>query len=423
MAINLPGVPFKLTAQDMGGLGGTDLAGSIQAGLNNFNTFQEARYKPKNMAEALLAKQLENKIQGVNAQYAEPMKQLQMQNQQANLAMNPLRMKLLEAQAQRQQQLANQPMGGMLSGVAKEAYAIDQLRQKYGENHPVYQNAKHAFDARINSLNSLSQLRGSGMQGGTAAIKDENYYNNAVARDNPDLSPEQIQEAANVYAQGGDTLNDGTKLNAPSPATTRALDRVIKSTTTSAVITQGIKANQAEAEIDVLQDYAQKGLKPYGNTFMGYSPKQIQDTFKSDETSQKQLGRFIASQALQYEIAQNRIRLANGQPGVTSTQELMQLSGQNVKSKFPHLTETARNEAARYMDEALKAGNRARQKSGISPSSLTKKVKEGFNTNQSKESNARVGYITDPKTGERARLLIPKNEWNDFIKDGGSAHA
>jgi hypothetical protein len=330
---------------------------------------------------------------------------------------------LLEAQAQRQQQLANQPLGGMLSGVAKESYAIDQLRQQYGENHPVYKNAKQAFDARVNSLNSLSQLRGSGMQGGTAAIKDENYYNNAVARDNPNLSPEQIQEAANVYAQGGDTLNDGTKLNSPSASTTRALDRVIKSTTTSPLITQGIKANQAEAEIDVLQDYAQKGLKPYGDTFMGYSPSQIQDTFKSDEASQKQLGRFIASQALQYEIAQNRIRLANGQPAVTSTQELMQLSGQNVKSKFPKLSQKARNEAASYMDEALKAGNRARQKSGISPSSLTKKVSEGFHVNkEGNQSGSRVGYITDPQTGERVRLQIPNNEWKEFIKDGGSPH-
>ena len=67
MAFNIPGLPFKLTSQDMGGF---DLGKAIQSGLQNYNTFQEARFKPKNLAEDLLAKQLQNKINQPKADYA-----------------------------------------------------------------------------------------------------------------------------------------------------------------------------------------------------------------------------------------------------------------------------------------------------------------------------------------------------------------
>ena len=46
MAFNIPGLPFKLTSQDMGGV---DLTKSILGGLHNYNQFEQARYAPEMM--------------------------------------------------------------------------------------------------------------------------------------------------------------------------------------------------------------------------------------------------------------------------------------------------------------------------------------------------------------------------------------
>lgn len=76
MAFNIPGVPFKLTPQDMGGF---DLAGSLRSGMQTYEQGVKSAYAPKNASEALLAQQLNNKINQAKAQYA-------MQNEAANLA-------------------------------------------------------------------------------------------------------------------------------------------------------------------------------------------------------------------------------------------------------------------------------------------------------------------------------------------------
>jgi len=231
--------------------------------------------------------------------------------------------------------------------------------------------------AQINHYNKMSTA-GLGTGG-----NEELLFQDFVAKDNPHLKdPRQIYEAANVLREGGDQLSDGTKLNPLSPASRMSFDRLIKGTTTSGAMTPLINANQAEAEINELSKFAQEGLKPYGTTYFNKSPDQIMDSFKSDEKSQKKLGKFIASQQLQYEIAQNEIKLAMGQPGVTSTQELMALGHQMINTNYPKLSYTARQEANRYFMEALKRGLEARKKKGISISNALK----NNNANESSES-------------------------------------
>ena len=136
MAINLPNFR-QLTAADMGAF---DLPSALQKGFQNFNTFQEARYKPKNLEEELLAKQLTNKIQGINAQYAEPLKKLEIQTNQENLAMNPLRMKLIEAQINK----ANRPT--VIPGKLSNLY---RLRDSLPVNSPDREQVEQAIQATI----------------------------------------------------------------------------------------------------------------------------------------------------------------------------------------------------------------------------------------------------------------------------------
>ena len=77
MPINLPGVPFKLTPEDMGGF---DIGQALSQGFNLNKQFQEARTMPKKLAEELLQAQLKSKVDTAKAKYAE-------QNEAANLAL------------------------------------------------------------------------------------------------------------------------------------------------------------------------------------------------------------------------------------------------------------------------------------------------------------------------------------------------
>jgi hypothetical protein len=197
--------------------------------------------------------------------------------------------------------------------------------------------------------------------------------------ENPDWDADKINQAASAYISGQSALPSGEPLPQPSGIVNSITSQIVKRGTTAPIITGNIKANQADAELTVLNDYAEKGLAPYGDTIMNYSPQQILDTFKSDPESQKRLGRFIASQALQYEAAQQRIKLANGQPGVTSTEGLMKLSGQMVESRFPSLSSSARKEATRFLDEALREGLKARQSVRVDAASLNSSPKSGIN--------------------------------------------
>lgn len=250
--------------------------------------------------------------------------------------------------------------------------------------------------ADIESKKALSSLRALGGSGMGTGGKEELMFQNFVSADNPHIPKDKIYEAANVLRMGGNQLSDGTRINPLSPAAKSSLDRIMKGTTTSALLTGNLRAQQAETELDVLSDYAQKGLAPYGNTLAGYSPQQIVDSFKSDDASQERLGRFIASQQLQFEIAQNEIKLAQGQPGVTTTNELMEMGQQGIKTKYPKLSYKARSAANKYFMDALKAGNRARQSVNIGASSATKR--EGSEGS----SSATLRY--NQSTGEFERI-------------------
>ena len=104
MAFDIAGVPYKLTPQDMGGF---DLGAALKSGLENYNTFQEARYKPQNLQQALLSAQLQNRINQPKADYAKDITLADLAKTQAgtkavtsDTALNEFRKQLLQAQAQ-----------------------------------------------------------------------------------------------------------------------------------------------------------------------------------------------------------------------------------------------------------------------------------------------------------------------------------
>lgn len=222
--------------------------------------------------------------------------------------------------------------------------------------------------AQIDSMKAMANMRNMGGSGLGTGGKEEIMFQNLVKKDNPNLTPAQAYEASNVLRQGGNTLSDGTQLNPMSPASRSSFDRLTKYGSTSPLITGNVRGQQAESEISSLSKSAVEALKPYGDTYLGYSPQQLMDTFKSDDNSQKRLGKFIAGKQLQYEIAQNEMKLANGQPGVTSTQELMELGMQNINAAYPKLSQKAREQAQNYFIDSLKKAFQTRLNVGLGAS-------------------------------------------------------
>ncbi len=251
------------------------------------------------------------------------------------------------------------------------------LTDKYNQMTPLEveaQKLRNQFypdltKSQIEASKALSNIRGMGGVGLGTGGKEQLFFQNLVQRDNPNFTPEQAYQASNLLQDGSTTLPDGTPIN-QSAASKKSLDRLVKYGTTGPLITGNIRAAQAESEINELTKHAQAGWKPYGETFLNYSPLQVLDTFKNDNASQERLGKFIASQQLQYEITQNEIKLNAGMPGVTTTQELMDLGQQRMNALYPRLSAKARKAAQDYFVEGLEKALKARQGVNIGASNV-----------------------------------------------------
>jgi len=63
------------------------------------------------------------------------------------------------AQAKHAEQQANMPFGGQLSGVAREAFGLELLKNQYGADSEVYKNALQRYQADLQQSNVLNQYR------------------------------------------------------------------------------------------------------------------------------------------------------------------------------------------------------------------------------------------------------------------------
>lgn len=107
MAFNIPGVPFKLNAADMGGFGGIDLGQAIKSGLENAEYLEKLRNAP-------LRKQL----------------------LQSELESAPFKQQLLQAQAQAA--MRPKPIAGKIS-------QLEQLRDRFAPGSDQYKLYDTAF--------------------------------------------------------------------------------------------------------------------------------------------------------------------------------------------------------------------------------------------------------------------------------------
>jgi hypothetical protein len=208
MALNLPGVPFKLNTADVGA---PDLQAAMQQGFKTNLLAGQTAYAPKTMAENLLASQLQNKIRNAQAKYAEPLAQAALGLKQAELGLSPLKRQLLESQIARQQKLANDPFAGHIpTGTVGQSLMLEQVKQKYGEESPVYLDAKEAVELQRDKDRQLNAYRKSlgetaGKRSSTGLGKSQQELAEVEQGFLPgtngqvQLSPQQQEELAGQY--------------------------------------------------------------------------------------------------------------------------------------------------------------------------------------------------------------------------------
>ncbi len=343
---------------------------------------------------ALRKQMLENKYYGPNMQSTIENRNALTQGQNIENQYMPEKLRLANAMAGLQNQYYAPNIQSEINSrnaLTNKTNTMLPLEAENQRNVNKYYGPKMESD--MASAKALANLRSAGGAGMGTGAKEEMFFQSNVARDNPQLKdPNQVYEAANVLRNGGTVLSDGTPLNPMSPTSRSTLDRIIKGTSTSTLVTQGVQAVQAENEIDVLGKYAAKPMQEYGDTWGGYSPQQLMDSVKSDPESQKRLGRFIAAQAMNYEIAQLRNKLAGASPSLGATEHLMDASGQTIKNSYPRLSAVARAEASRYMNEALKAGLTGRQSIGMGASAALGKGESSSKKDKTAPSEADIKF-------------------------------
>jgi hypothetical protein len=211
---------------------------------------------------------------------------------------------------------------------------------------------------------ALSKQRELGITGLGTGGKEEYLFQNLTAKSNPQLTQEQVFEASNAVREGKTTLADGTPINI-TPAMTSSLDRISKYGTTGDLISNMVRGKQADVEIGVLNKYIGDAIAPFGDTIAGYSPAQIMATVSNKKDDQIKLGRLAAAQQLQADAAANQNIINSGRPTASITREILHDSETKIKTKWPFMSNIARQEALRYVNEALNATLKAKQSVGI----------------------------------------------------------
>lgn len=321
--------------------------------------------------------------------------QLQRQKQKEELA-NKMQQLLVEEQPQK---FGEESQGRQLQNAFQQMLNQEQP-QKFGSEMSTASIARALNQANINRMNTmtplearelalknelypeltksqiannlaLSKQRELGITGLGTGGKEEYLFQNLTAKSNPQFNSDQVFEASNAVREGKTTLSDGTPINI-TPAMTSSLDRISKYGTTGDLISNMVRGKQADAEIHVLSKYVGDAIAPFGDTIAGRSPSQIMATFSNKKEDQIKLGRLAAAQQLQADLAANQNIINSGRPTASITREILRDSENKIKTSWPFMSNVARQESLRYINEALSAALKAKQSVGIGASNAFK---------------------------------------------------
>lgn len=195
MALNIP----------MPDLSGEGLIKGLESGSNlRYRQAQTQELRNKNMSEEF-KRNLINQLMGntgmpqgmdgsepsINS--GSPMNNINMDA----LKRNPMLRGLVKST------LGFDPLGGEsenLQGVARDALDLKKLKDQYGENSEVYQNAKNTYDSQLDAKKDLRDLRArtkAGLKPGEKEFFDENT-NEPLGKEVPFTAKERESEEGNI---------------------------------------------------------------------------------------------------------------------------------------------------------------------------------------------------------------------------------
>ena len=252
--------------------------------------------------------------------------------------------------------------------------------------------------AQIQQALALAKMRQFGGSGVGVGGKEEFLFQNLVKRDNPGLTDDQAYEAANVLRMGGDTLSDGTKLNAMSPASQASFDRLTKYGTTSPLITQGVGSAQASAEYEPLNNKLKELNKTIGSTYAGSSPSAVMNSYLGGDVSDKQMAAIMARGQLASAAATLQNRIETGQSFATIINEILNRSSSDINANWAKVTPEARNMALDIVQDTMRQMYDARRNVPVGASKAFNLKNSGNSGNKgASNQNARVFNLATGK--------------------------
>ena len=157
---------FRQSSEESGGQ--PDYFDALMKGFKGAQEAQETAYKPKNMAEALLAAKLKNAHEQTINQYLPRSEEARIGSTEASTGLTKentyaqqIRNQFLpESERQRieSSKRAANPLNH-LTGAANEAYQLKVLKQQLGENDPTVIEAQKQYDLQQESKRGLNKYR------------------------------------------------------------------------------------------------------------------------------------------------------------------------------------------------------------------------------------------------------------------------
>jgi len=146
---------------------------------------------------------------------------------------------------------------------AQQTNALNQQTNPYkiNEERVKSQYADEAEKARIDELKARATWRQSGGMGGGVDLKNAQAFNNQLKLDNPDWTPQQINDASNAYYEGRNTFSDGRPLPRLSGQAQDKLTKIQRKNAPAAVQNQAanmdiLSSDMNDIDIRPLQAFA-----------------------------------------------------------------------------------------------------------------------------------------------------------------------
>ena len=163
---------------------------------------------------------------------------------------------------------------------------------------------------------------------------------------------------------------------------------------TEATKTRVQQVQQVGHELDYLSSAVTQFIKPYANTFAGYSGDRIYDMLSSDPDAQKRFGRYVGALSLQSGLANGRVLLEGGRSGVEAMKLIKDSSLAGIDQHSPiKMSKVAYEEAQKTIDNLLKRGADIRTSTGMNPFSEISRSKN--KENKSESDNKAIKIVRD----------------------------